>query len=145
MSFLSALKKPFVFIGHAFLTVDEWVPKILGIAAFSEKDAKVLVPAFTAVFKDVENIASTVASDAKPVWNALKTLAQSIEGLAGTGSLNPAEYVKVISAVSTFVTDMHGLDYAEVFSAVEKLVSDYDALGADVKDAITQFEAIAKQ
>ena len=144
-SVLSAVAKPFKFVGKAFMEVEVWVPKILGIAAFSEAEAKIVVPSFTKIFNDTESLAKMIGDDAKKEWPALLTLVSAIEGLSGAGALNPADYAKVITSVSTFITEMHGLDYGAVFTAVKAIVDDYDDLGSDVKTAIEKFEAIVKQ
>lgn len=144
-SVFGAIAKPFVFIGKAFVKVEEWVPKVIGIAAYSEEEAKTVVPAMTLIFKDTEALATLVVADGKKEWPALLALVSAIGSLSGAGAINPADYAKVISAVANFVTDMHELDYSAIFNAVETVVADYDALGADVKAAIEKFDAIVKQ
>jgi spermidine/putrescine-binding protein len=141
--FLSAIAKPFVWIGKATHLVSEWFPKITGIVAYSETEAKVLAPAFIKIFDDVETLAKLASKDGALMLLSIETIVADIAALGGAGALNPAEYAKVISAVSNFVTAIHNNpDWKVMFDTIKEIVVDYEALGSEVKSALARSEQI---
>lgn len=142
-STLALLAKPFKFIGQAFVDVKDWLPKIIGIAAYSEEEAKVLTPAFVLVVEDVEAIAKYATADAGVAFDAIETIITEISELGGAGAIDPANYAKIITTVNTFIASIHGNeDWTALFTCVKKLIVDFDALGADAKVALAKIESI---
>lgn len=141
--FLSAIAKPFVWIGKATHLVSEWFPKIMGMVAYSEAEAKVLTPAFVKLFDDVETLGKLAIKDGGLMLLSLETIVADLAALGGAGALNPAEYAKVITAVSNFITSIHNNpDWKVMFDTVKEIVVDYEALGSEVKSALARSEQI---
>lgn len=143
MKVLTVLEAPFRFIGKVFTGVEVWLPKIIGIAAFTETESKILTPALVLVVKDVEDLAKYVTADGIKTFEAIEAIITEISQLGGAGALDPTHYAKIISSVNTFIANVHGdPDWAALFPAVRKAIADFDALGAEAKDALARVGVI---
>jgi hypothetical protein len=136
-------------LGNKIVTVSEWLPKVVKLANDVDGDAETVLPDLTTVVEDVDSLAVAAVKDGGAVLTATATLVAQVEAEATTASSgnflaaieNSPALLKAAEAWWSAVI-AHG-SYSDVIAAEQKLVADYDKLGATAKAAIAQLEADA--
>lgn len=150
------MKNPFTeivagleWLGKKIVAVADWLPKVVKIADDVDSDATTVLPELTTVVEDVDALAVAAVKDGGAALTATATFVAQIEAeatTAGSGNLlaaiqnSPALLTAAENWWSAVVA--HG-NYSDVISAEQKLVADYDKLGATAKAAIAKLEAEA--
>jgi hypothetical protein len=131
-------------IGKGIAEVTEWVPKIVNVIRDSADGAAKLEPRLVATFQTVESLAKLAVDDGKELLPSLKTLLTDLKALGSGGMIDPTKYLDLVTAVNTFVGNVHHLDVAAFVDKVDDLIAEYDDLGVEVKSTLDKLASDLK-
>lgn len=140
----SVIAKPFVWIGKELVKASVWVPRVFVIAEEIEQDAPKIMANVTVVIEDVAVLSAATVKDGGIDLVAAEVLVAAIAAAAADKAINITEDLAVVTAFKNFVGVVSNTsNYGDVLTAVKKLVTDYEALGATVLPALEKIKAEA--
>jgi hypothetical protein len=143
-NFFSKIASGFVWLGKEIVKVADWLPRVVTLVDDVEEDAATILPQLTTVIEDVETISLTAVKDSGGSIAAAEALVAAIVTAAKADGLNIASDTAVVAAFQTFIADVTAKStWTDLIAALQKLVTDYDALGASAKAAIQKLESDA--
>jgi hypothetical protein len=144
VNFFKAIGEGFVWVGKELTKAVNWIPKVVTLVDDVEADTSTILPELAAVVDDAGEVAKAAIADSGSAIADAEALVQAIAAAAADKALNIAEDEAVVAAFKTFITQVTTkTNFSDVLTAAQKLVVDYDKLGASAKAALAKLESDA--
>lgn len=143
-NFFELIASGFEWIGKEAEKAATWFPKIFKIVDDVDEEIPGLATDASLLIDDVGELASSAVKDSGSAITAASGLVAAIVNAAKGDGINIASDEAVVTAFETFIQEVTTKsNYQDVIKAEQKLVADYDALGAKVKATLAQLKADA--